>query len=61
VRINYGIKICTELSAIDPRGSCCGIGNSRARYKSPSPNGSQFSDRCAVSANNDCSSGFYLA
>jgi hypothetical protein len=60
VRINYGIEICTELSGIDPRGSSSGIGDGSARYKSTSPNGSQFSDRGAVSAHNDCAPGFYL-
>jgi hypothetical protein len=60
VRINYGIEICTELSGIDPRGSSRGIGDGGARYKATSPNGPQFSDRCAVSAHDDCSPGFYL-
>jgi hypothetical protein len=60
VRINYGIEIRTELSGIDPRGSSRGIGNGGARYKSMSPNGSQFSDRCAVSAHDNCSPGFHL-
>ncbi|MGB8694037.1 MAG: hypothetical protein WCD08_11060 [Steroidobacteraceae bacterium] len=60
VRINYGIEICTELSGIDPRGSSSGIGDGGARYKATSPNGSQFSDRCAVSANDNRPPGFDL-
>jgi hypothetical protein len=60
VRINYGIEIRTELSGIDSRGSSSGIGDGSARHKSTSPNGSQFSDRCAISAHDDCSPGFYL-
>jgi hypothetical protein len=60
VRIDYGIEICPELSGIDPGGSSRGVGDGRARRKATSPNGSQFSDRCAVSAHDDRSSGLYL-
>jgi hypothetical protein len=60
VRSNYGIEIRTELSGIDPRGTSRGIGDGSARYKATSPNGSQLSDRCAVSAHDDCPPGFYL-
>ena len=60
VRINYCSKIRPKLSRIDPCGSARGIGDSRARYKAAPPNWSQFSDRSAVSANNEGSSGFDL-
>jgi hypothetical protein len=60
VRINYGIEIRAELNSIDPRGTSRGISDGSARYKSTSPNGSQLSDRCAISAHDDCSPGFYL-
>jgi hypothetical protein len=60
VRINYGIEIRTKLSGIDSRGSSRRIGDGSARHKSTSPNGSQFSDRCAISGHDDCSPGFYL-
>lgn len=60
MRVNYGIEIRTELSGIDPRGSSRGIGDGGARYKSTAPNGSQLSDRCAISAHDDRSPGLYL-
>jgi len=60
VRIHYGIEICAESSGIDPGGSSCGIGDGRARHKATSLKGSQFSNRCAVSAHDDGSSGLYL-
>jgi len=60
-RIDYGIEIRTELSGIDPGGSSSAIGNDSARYKAASPNGSQLSDRRAVSSHDDRPSGFHLA
>jgi hypothetical protein len=60
VRINYGIEICTELRGIDPGGSFCSIRDGRARHEATSLDGSQFSDRRAVSAHDDRSSGLHL-
>ena len=58
--INYGIEICTELRGVDPGGPSRGSGDSCARYETTSPNGPQFSDRGAVSAHDNRSSGFYF-
>jgi len=60
VRINYGIEICTELRGIDPGGFSRSIRDGRARHEATSLNGSQFSDRRAVSAHDDRSSGFHF-
>jgi len=60
VRINYGIEVCTELRGIDPGGFSCSIRDGRARHEATPFNGSQLSDRRAVSAHDDRSSGLYL-
>jgi hypothetical protein len=58
--INYGIEICTELRGIDPGGNSCSIRNGRTRHEATSLNGSQFSDRRAISANDNRSSGLHF-
>jgi hypothetical protein len=58
--INYGIEICTELRGIDPGGIACSIRDGRARHEATSLNGSQFSDRRAISANDYRSSGLHF-
>ena len=59
-RINDGVEICTELRGIDPGGFPCSIRDDRARHEATSLDGSQFSDRRAVSAHDDRSSGLHL-
>jgi len=59
--INYGIEICTELRGIDPGGISCSIRDGRARYEAMSLNGPQFSDRRAISANDDRSPGLHFS
>jgi hypothetical protein len=58
--INYGIEICTELRGIDPRGISCSIRDGRTRHEATSLNGPQFSDRRAISGNDDRSSGLHF-
>jgi hypothetical protein len=60
VRVNYGIEICTELRGIDPGRFSCSILDGRARHEATSRDGSQFSDRSAVSAHDDRSSSLHL-
>src|SRR5258708_15011502 len=59
-RINYGIEICTELRGIDPGSFSRRIRDGRARHEATSLNGSQFSDRRAVSAHDDRSPSLHL-
>jgi len=54
--INYGIEIRTELRGIDSGGISCRIRDGRARHEATSLNGPQFSDRRAISGNDDRSS-----
>ena len=58
--INYGIEVCTELRGIDPGGFSCSIYDGRARHEATSLNGSQLSDRRAVTAHDDRSSSLHL-
>ena len=51
--IDYGIEVRPELCGIDAGRTCGCVGNRSTRHEAPPPDGAQFPDRRAASADDD--------